>query len=52
MCSLDEGDLIRLFRRIIDMNRQIQKASNDYDLIERLHSCHDKMYKDVIKFEF
>jgi superfamily II RNA helicase len=52
MCSLDEGDLIRLFRRIIDMNRQIQKASGDQDLIERLHSCHDKMYKGVIKFEF
>ena len=52
LCSLDEGDLIRLIRRVIDMLRQIRHATADYELIERLHSCHDKLYRDVVKFEF
>jgi superfamily II RNA helicase len=51
-CNLDEGDLIRLFRRIIDMLRQIRHASTDHDLIDTLRSCHEKVYRDVIRFEF
>ncbi len=52
LCSLDEGDLIRLIRRVIDMIRQIEKASSDYEFTERLYSCQDKIYRDVVKFEF
>lgn len=52
LCNLDEGDLIRLIRRVIDMLRQIRHATTDYDLIERMHQCMDKIYRDVIKFEF
>ncbi len=52
LCSLDEGDLIRMFRRLIDMIRQIRHATQDYELIERLHDAQDKIYRDVIKFEF
>ncbi|MEK6916204.1 MAG: helicase-related protein, partial [Nanoarchaeota archaeon] len=52
LCSLEEGDIIRLIRRDIDMLRQIRHASDDYELIERLHNCHNKLYRDVIKFEF
>ena len=52
LCSLEEGDLIRMFRRIIDMIRQIRHATDDYELIEKLHDCHDKIYREVIRFEF
>jgi superfamily II RNA helicase len=52
LCNLAEGDLIRLFRRIIDALRQIRHATTDYDLIEKLHQCHEKLYRDVVKFEF
>ncbi|MFH2021336.1 MAG: DEAD/DEAH box helicase [archaeon] len=52
MCSLDEGDLIRLIRRVIDMIRQIIHATDDYELQERMHACMEKLYRDVVKFEF
>ncbi|MBN2368471.1 DEAD/DEAH box helicase [Candidatus Woesearchaeota archaeon] len=52
LCNLDEGDLIRLFRRIVDVIRQITHASQDYDLIEKMHKCQDKLYRDVVRFEF
>ncbi len=52
LSNLDEGDLIRLIRRIIDMLRQIRHATTDYELIDKLHLCHEKLYRDVVKFEF
>ncbi|AJF61907.1 TPA: DEAD/DEAH box helicase [Candidatus Woesearchaeota archaeon] len=52
LSSLEEGDLIRLIRRVIDMLRQIRHASNSHELVERLHICHEKLYRDVIRFEF
>jgi superfamily II RNA helicase len=52
LSSLDEGDLIRLIRRVIDMIRQINHATEDYELRERLHSCMGRLYRDVVKFEF
>ena len=52
LCSLDEGDLIRMIRRLIDMIRQVRHATNNHDLIERLHDSQDKIYRDVIRFEF
>jgi superfamily II RNA helicase len=51
-CNLDEGDLIRLIRRVVDMLRQIRKATDDYELQDRVFACLDKLYRDVVKFEF
>jgi len=52
LCSLDEGDLIRLIRRVIDMLRQIANASKDYDLTDKIHECINSIYRSVIRFEF
>lgn len=52
LCSLDEGDLIRLIRRVIDMLRQVAHASQDYDFVDRIHSCINKIYRSVVRFEF
>ena len=52
LCSLDEGDLIRLIRRVIDMLRQVAHASQDNDLTDRIHDCINKIYRSVVRFEF
>jgi superfamily II RNA helicase len=52
LCSLDEGDLIRLIRRVIDMLRQVAHASEDYDMQDKIHSCINKIYRSVVRFEF
>jgi superfamily II RNA helicase len=52
LCSLDEGDLIRLIRRVIDMLRQVAHASDDPEFIDRVHGCINKIYRSVVKFEF
>ncbi|NTV23454.1 MAG: DEAD/DEAH box helicase [Nanoarchaeota archaeon] len=52
LCNLDEGDIIRLIRRVIDMLRQIRHATTDYELIDKMHACMEKLYRDVVKFEF
>ncbi len=52
LCSLDEGDLIRLIRRVIDMLRQVAHATEDYDMQDRIHGCINKIYRSVVKFEF
>ncbi len=52
LCNLDEGDLIRLVRRVIDMLRQIRNSTVDYELTERVRGCIERIYKDVIRFEF
>jgi superfamily II RNA helicase len=52
LCNLDEGDLIRLIRRVIDMLRQIRHATTDYELTDKIYSCIERIYRDVVKFEF
>ncbi|MEM3374053.1 MAG: DEAD/DEAH box helicase [Candidatus Woesearchaeota archaeon] len=52
LCNLDEGDLIRLIRRVIDMLRQIKNATSDYELENKIYTCIEKLYRDVVKFEF
>jgi len=52
MSNLDEGDLIRLFRRIIDTLRQLRHSTDDYDLKDKLHECQEKIYREVVRFEF
>ena len=52
MCNLDEGDIIRLFRQIIDLFRQIIRATTDRQLIDRIEKMISIIQRDVIKVEF
>ncbi len=52
LSSLAEGDVIRLFRRIIDMIGQIDRATTDYDLKERLRHCESLIDRDLIAVDF
>jgi len=49
--NLSEGDIIRLFRRIIDMINQIKRASCDYELRERLETCQQKIDRGLVAVE-
>ncbi|MDR1960893.1 MAG: helicase, partial [Gracilibacteraceae bacterium] len=46
MCNLDEGDIISLFRRTIDLLRQMKDAVTDPRLAERLRACIRSMDRD------
>jgi superfamily II RNA helicase len=50
--NIDEGDLIRLFRQIIDLYRQILRATTDHALIEKIENCIRIIQRDVVKVEF
>jgi superfamily II RNA helicase len=50
--SLQEGDLIRLFRRTIDLLRQIRNATSDNELMDRCTECINAIQKPPIKVEF
>ncbi|MBR9690150.1 DEAD/DEAH box helicase [Candidatus Woesearchaeota archaeon] len=50
--NLDEGDLIRLFRQTIDFAHQIYRATTDRDLQDKIHTCINKIQRDVVKVEF
>lgn len=52
LTSLAEGDIIRLFRRIIDMIGQIEHATSDYELKERLARCVSLIDRDLVAVEF
>jgi superfamily II RNA helicase len=45
-----EGDVVRLFRRIIDMLQQIIRATDDEDLAVRLESCIHLIDRDLVHF--
>ncbi len=47
-----EGDYIRMFRQILDMFKQIKRATHDYDLIKIIDRCTAKIDRDVVKVEF
>ncbi len=49
--NLSEGDIIRLFRRIIDMINQIKRASCDYELRDRLETCQQKIDRGLVAVE-
>lgn len=49
-CNLQEGDLIRLFRQIIDRLQQIKKAESQ--LTDKLTRCIKRIDRDVVKIEF
>ncbi|AFM42084.1 superfamily II RNA helicase [Desulfosporosinus acidiphilus SJ4] len=46
MCNLDEGDIISVFRRTIDLLRQMRDAVNDSNLRSRFKECMDKLDRD------
>lgn len=46
-----EGDYIRLFRQVIDMLKQIKRATSDYDLIAIIDRCSAKIDRDLVKVE-
>ena len=43
-----EGDIVRLFRRIIDMLQQIQRATEDEILQDRLMNCRQMIDRDLV----
>ena len=47
-----EGDVIRLFRRIIDVMRQIRRASSDGILCMRIDDCIHRIDRGIIKVDF
>ena len=52
LSNFQEGDYIRLFRQIVDLMHQIRKANKDYVLDQKIVSVMNKLYRDVVKFEF
>lgn len=52
LTKLAEGDIIRLFRRIIDMIGQIQRATDDDDLHTKLYNCQDRIDRDLVAVQF
>lgn len=56
MCNLPEGDLIRLFRQIIDVLRQIKSgliaADCDQHLIDKITHCITLIDRDIVAVTF
>jgi ATP-dependent RNA helicase DOB1 len=52
LTNLLEGDIIRLFRRIIDMIGQINRATTDYELKERLSSCTARIDRGLVAVNY
>jgi len=46
LCNLDEGDIISVFRRTIDLMRQMREAVSDSTLRSRLKVCMEKLDRD------
>lgn len=46
LCNLDEGDIISVFRRTIDLMRQMREAVSDTTLKNRLKVCMQKLDRD------
>jgi len=46
LCNLDEGDIISVFRRTIDLLRQMREATSDSLLRTRLKACMTKLDRD------
>lgn len=46
LCNLDEGDIISVFRRTIDLLRQMRDAVSDPSLRARLKRCMEKLDRD------
>jgi superfamily II RNA helicase len=51
LTNYQEGDVVRLFRRIIDMIQQIRRASHEKQLKDRLATCLQRIDRDLIAVE-
>jgi superfamily II RNA helicase len=51
LTMIGEGDIIRLFRRVIDMIGQIRNATLDYELKERLDKCQNNIDRGLVAIE-
>ncbi|NIA04336.1 MAG: DEAD/DEAH box helicase [Nitrospiraceae bacterium] len=50
--NLQEGDIIRLIRQVIDYEQQIKKSCWDSDLIEKMNACIHLIKRDLLLFDF
>ena len=50
--NLLEGDIIRLFRRMIDIMKQITKATVDPELRDKVRRSIALIDRDIVKAEF
>lgn len=50
--NLLEGDVIRIFRQILDYCQQIRRASRSIELDEELSKLMNKIDRDIVKVEF
>jgi len=50
--NLLEGDIIRLFRRMIDAMKQIRKATSNHELKDKMRKCILRIDRDIVKTEF
>ncbi|MFO8077959.1 MAG: DEAD/DEAH box helicase [Thermoplasmatota archaeon] len=51
LTSYREGDVVRLFRRIIDMLQQIKRATVDEELMVRINECIDLIDRDLVRVD-
>jgi superfamily II RNA helicase len=47
-CEIPEGDLIRIFRQVIDLLRQMRDAIKDQSLRSKLLTCLDMLNRDIV----
>lgn len=52
LTNYHEGDIIRLFRRVIDMLQQIKRATDDEELRRRLDTCQQRIDRDLVSIDF
>ncbi len=52
LTNLQEGDIIHVFRRIIDCLRQIKHATSDSAMRDKLSRCIERIDRDIVKVEF
>lgn len=50
--NFQEGDFIRFFRQIVDLLRQIYKATDDENLKKVLTNCKHRIYREFVEVEF
>lgn len=51
LCNYEEGDIIRLFRRMIDIMKQIKRATSDRNLADKIEYAINKIDRDVVRVE-
>ncbi|MGM5483999.1 MAG: DEAD/DEAH box helicase [Nanobdellota archaeon] len=56
LSNIAEGDIIRLFRRLLDVMKQIKSAlastEKDEEMINKINNCMKKIDRDVVEIEF